>query len=97
MDPGGLIANSDVDRTRGQSDPGLEVRPAARAGRLIWRVTGPRVASQHHGGAVQGGAWGAMSRSRQRYERALAIYEKVLGPEHPDTAASLNSLGHRQG
>ena len=26
------------------------------------------------------------------YERALAIREKVLGPEHPDTARSLNNL-----
>src|SRR5690606_13025540 len=27
------------------------------------------------------------------YERALAIREKVLGPDHPDTAQSLNNLG----
>jgi hypothetical protein len=26
-------------------------------------------------------------------ERALAISEKVFGPEHPRTALSLNSLG----
>ena len=26
------------------------------------------------------------------YRRALAIYEKALGPEHPDTATSLNNL-----
>jgi tetratricopeptide (TPR) repeat protein len=26
-------------------------------------------------------------------ERALAIYEKARGPDHPDTAATLNSLG----
>ncbi len=26
------------------------------------------------------------------YQRALAIYEKVLGPEHPDVAMSLNNL-----
>jgi len=25
-------------------------------------------------------------------ERALVIRQKVLGPEHPDTATSLNSL-----
>jgi Tetratricopeptide repeat len=32
------------------------------------------------------------------HERALAIREKVLGPEHPDTAASLNNFAllHRQ-
>jgi tetratricopeptide (TPR) repeat protein len=27
------------------------------------------------------------------YERALAIRERILGPEHPGTAASLNNLG----
>ena len=26
------------------------------------------------------------------YERALAIIEKALGPEHPDTAMGLNNL-----
>ena len=26
------------------------------------------------------------------YRRALAIREKTLGPDHPDTAASLNNL-----
>ncbi|MBV8441450.1 MAG: tetratricopeptide repeat protein, partial [Hyphomicrobiales bacterium] len=26
------------------------------------------------------------------FERALAIREKTLGPEHPDTAANLNNL-----
>jgi tetratricopeptide (TPR) repeat protein len=26
------------------------------------------------------------------YERALAIWEKQLGPDHPDTATSLNNL-----
>jgi tetratricopeptide (TPR) repeat protein len=29
---------------------------------------------------------------RPLYERALAIREKVLGPEHPDTATILNNL-----
>ncbi len=31
--------------------------------------------------------------ARSYYERALAIRESVLGPEHPDTARSLSSLG----
>src|SRR4029450_2340250 len=38
--------------------------------------------------------------ARPYYERALAICEQVLGPEHPDTATSLNNLGllfHAQG
>jgi tetratricopeptide (TPR) repeat protein len=34
----------------------------------------------------------AYSRARPLYERALAIAEKALGPEHPDTALSLNNL-----
>lgn len=33
---------------------------------------------------------GTYAQARPRYERALAIREKVLGPEHPDTATSLN-------
>ena len=35
---------------------------------------------------------GALAAARPLYERALAIREKVLGPEHPDTATSLNNL-----
>jgi tetratricopeptide (TPR) repeat protein len=31
--------------------------------------------------------------ARPYLERALALYEKVLGKEHPDTAQSLNNLG----
>jgi tetratricopeptide (TPR) repeat protein len=30
--------------------------------------------------------------ARPFYERALAIHEKTLGPDHPDTATSLNNL-----
>ena len=30
--------------------------------------------------------------ARPLYERALAIREKALGPEHPDTATSLDHL-----
>ena len=38
------------------------------------------------------GALAAYAAARPLYERALAIREKVLGPEHPDTANSLNNL-----
>jgi len=31
--------------------------------------------------------------ARPYYERALAIYEQVLGEQHPDTATTLNNLG----
>ena len=34
----------------------------------------------------------AYSEARLLFERALAICENVLGPEHPDTATSLNNL-----
>jgi hypothetical protein len=30
--------------------------------------------------------------NRMNYERALAIWEKALGPEHPDAAQSLHNL-----
>jgi tetratricopeptide (TPR) repeat protein len=36
---------------------------------------------------------GDLRGARPHYERALAIREKVLGAEHPDTARSLNNLG----
>ncbi len=38
-------------------------------------------------------AEGGYAGARGYYERALAINEKVLGDEHPDTARSLNNLG----
>jgi tetratricopeptide (TPR) repeat protein len=37
--------------------------------------------------------YGNLEGTRPYYERALAIRERVLGPEHPDTALSLNNLG----
>ena len=40
------------------------------------------------------------AKARPYFERALAIWEKVLGAEHPDAALSLNNLGgllRRQG
>jgi hypothetical protein len=35
---------------------------------------------------------GELATARPLYERALGIREKVLGPEHPDTAQGLNNL-----
>ncbi|MBK7219476.1 MAG: tetratricopeptide repeat protein [Candidatus Promineofilum sp.] len=37
---------------------------------------------------------GDLAGARPAYERALAIVERILGPEHPDTAGSLNNLGY---
>ncbi len=45
-----------------------------------------RAGSYFHGRAVY-------SSARPLMERGLAIYEKALGPEHSETAASLNNLG----
>jgi tetratricopeptide (TPR) repeat protein len=39
------------------------------------------------------GVLAAYAEARNLSERALAIYEKVLGPDHVSTAASLNNLG----
>ncbi|MEZ4642022.1 MAG: tetratricopeptide repeat protein [Chloroflexota bacterium] len=36
---------------------------------------------------------GDLAAARPFCERALAIREKALGPDHPDTATSLNNLG----
>ncbi|MCC6601838.1 MAG: tetratricopeptide repeat protein [Anaerolineae bacterium] len=38
-------------------------------------------------------AFGNYAAARPYFERALAITEKALGPDHPDTAQSLNNLG----
>ena len=38
-------------------------------------------------------AVGQYAEARPYYERALAISEQGLGPEHPDTALILNNLG----
>jgi tetratricopeptide (TPR) repeat protein len=38
-------------------------------------------------------AVGQYAEARPYYERALAIHEQVLGPEHPNTAVNLNNLG----
>ncbi|HEX9256594.1 MAG TPA: tetratricopeptide repeat protein, partial [Candidatus Angelobacter sp.] len=37
-------------------------------------------------------AQGKNSEAEPLYRRALAINEKALGPEHPNTASSLNNL-----
>ena len=39
------------------------------------------------------GALAAYAAARPLYERALAITEKALGPEHPNTARTLNNFG----
>ncbi len=41
------------------------------------------------------GRAGDRKAARPYYERALAVREKVLGPEHPDTATSRGGGGYR--
>jgi tetratricopeptide (TPR) repeat protein len=36
---------------------------------------------------------GQYAKAERLYKRALAIYEKTLGPEHPAVATSLHGLG----
>ena len=45
-------------------------------------------------GSYRHGALAAYSDARPLFERALAIFEKALGPEHPDTAAKLSNLAN---
>jgi tetratricopeptide (TPR) repeat protein len=58
----------------------------------------PKGAEEHAGdllnllASYRHGALAAYAQARPLFERALAIYEKVLGPEHPLTAPSLNNL-----
>jgi tetratricopeptide (TPR) repeat protein len=50
--------------------------------------------------AYRHGALAAYTQARPLFERALAIREKTLGPEHPDTAQNLDNLArvlHHQG
>jgi tetratricopeptide (TPR) repeat protein len=44
--------------------------------------------------AYREGALAAYADARPYYERAIGIYEKARGPDHPHTATSLNNLGH---
>ncbi len=88
--------------------------PALRAGRDLNRIenpSGPAVIQTDKGtviinnttNIVQGiepEKYAELAAARPYYARALAVREKVLGPEHPDTAQSLNNLGtllHAQG
>ena len=43
-------------------------------------------------GSYRQGALGAYAAARPLFERALAIREKALGPDHPDAAATLNNF-----
>jgi tetratricopeptide (TPR) repeat protein len=62
-------------------DATLPAGAEARAADLMYCLAGYR-----HG------ALAAYAQARLLHERALAIREQVLGPGHPDTAASLNDL-----
>ena len=74
----------------------------ARRGRSVsarWRYAkrrlGPSIPKRRRASTASptcSGTRATLAAARPLYERALAIREKVLGPEHPDTATSLDSL-----
>ena len=73
---------------------GRAAAPRARAGDLR---KGARPRASRYGGEPQqprqpASAQGDLAGARPLFERALAIHEKALGPEHPDTATSLSNL-----
>ncbi|MBK8431209.1 MAG: tetratricopeptide repeat protein [Chloroflexi bacterium] len=37
--------------------------------------------------------YGQLREMKPYIERALILYERALGPDHPNTAASLNNIG----
>ena len=59
--------------------------PPAEAAEEASRIFEGLAAYRHY-------ALGAYARARPLYERALAIREKLLGPDHPQTAETLNNL-----
>jgi tetratricopeptide (TPR) repeat protein len=86
------------------NDPGTWP-PARRLDGLALAMVGggaepPAGAEERASGLINGlasyrhRALAAYALARPLYERALAINEKVLGPEHPQTALSLNNLAH---
>ncbi len=55
-------------------------------------VEDPRFATSLNNLAVLYKAQGRYAEAEPLYQRALAIYEKALGPDHPTTATQLNNL-----
>ena len=106
--PSGAGAWPGPSRHRGESPrPGGGLRrPGALCGRRAPLSTCPghlragawagpsqhRVESQHLAGVY--GAQGRYADAEPLYQRALAICERVLGPDHPNTASSLHGLAH---
>ena len=85
---------NDPDRLAAGTPPGCNCTRVGRRRRSL--AAGSRRAGKLHSGStcVSTGTVHSlpMTRRGRCFERALAIREKVLGPEHPDTAKSLNNL-----
>ena len=64
---------------------GGELRSPKGAGEKTALLLNASAAYRHH-------ALAAYADARPLYERALAMREEALGPDHPDTATSLNNL-----
>jgi hypothetical protein len=67
--------------------------PAAEAYEGFWLVSSLGLSVPALAAAWMSGE-GQYSKAEPLYKRALAIYEKGLGAEHPNVAMSFSSLAH---
>ena len=84
------------------ADPGADFQHWAAYERLLAHVRaaaaiasddiGPPLADALNGAGFYLHHQAAYAEAEPLYERALAIWEKALGPDHPDVALSLNNL-----
>jgi tetratricopeptide (TPR) repeat protein len=58
-----------------------------------WQIASPEAGRLLHEAGLYLYEHGQYAATRPLYEQALTIRERVLGPEHPDTAQTLNHLG----
>ncbi|MCB8982655.1 MAG: tetratricopeptide repeat protein [Ardenticatenaceae bacterium] len=58
-----------------------------------WGIESNRAAFLNNEAGFYLNHYGNLAEARPYFERALAIDEKALGPDHPDTAIDLNNLG----
>ncbi|MBS1872107.1 MAG: tetratricopeptide repeat protein [Acidobacteria bacterium] len=72
---------------------------AEEPSRKAWEIRGALLGEEHLNAQADAVAYAAVldgldrfDESRPIYERALAIYERVLGPEHYEVAATLHNL-----
>ena len=72
---------------------GMDINESYEAAWRKWKLSGGRAAETAFGLAAFLGTAGSYSDFAIRlYRRALSGYAKALGPEHPDTLSSVNSM-----